>query len=138
MTSDTAFNAVQVQAIEDTGTFKLGAIEITTTTQTDVDFSVPVTYTDADGDPVTCDIDVILGAPTNTPNVSAQVNEAGLDGIGSDSGSDSETTGGDLSSIVSGGSGTITFGLVGDGDNDGVIVGTHGTLTLNKDTGVWT
>jgi len=125
--SDTAFNAVQIEAIAGTDTFKLGFIDLTTTVQTEVDMSVPVSLTDSDGDSVYCDIDINLGPPTNTPDVLIVVDEAALPVIGSDPGSTAETQSGNLADIVTGGVGPYTFALVGGG------AGTHGTLTLNPD-----
>ena len=67
ITSNTAFQAVQIEAIAGTDTFKLGAITIGTTVAVGVNFDVPVTWTDSDGDLVGNDISVHLTAPLNTP-----------------------------------------------------------------------
>ncbi|MBA3511969.1 DUF5801 repeats-in-toxin domain-containing protein [Sphingomonas sp.] len=125
--SSTAFNAVQVEATAGTDTFKLGFIDITSTVESSVNLSVDIALTDADGDSVVCDIDVILGPPSNTPSVTVLVNEAALNDVGSNPGSTDETQSGGLADHVTGGTPPYTFELVGSGD------GTYGTLTLNSD-----
>ena len=117
ITSNTAFQAVEISADSGTDTFKLGAIDLTAVVQGDVDLTVPITMTDADGDPVSCDIDINLTPGASGANVVLQVNEAGLDSVGSDPLSDSETNGGDLSSVVSGGTGPYSFVLTGSNSN---------------------
>ena len=130
ITSNTAFQAVEISADSGTDTFKLGAIDLTAVVQGDVDLTVPITMTDADGDPVSCDIDINLTPGASGANVVLQVNEAGLDSVGSDPLSDSETNGGDLSSVVSGGTGPYSFVLTGSNSNGD---SPYGHLTLNPD-----
>ncbi|HET8786829.1 MAG TPA: VCBS domain-containing protein, partial [Candidatus Limnocylindrales bacterium] len=129
------FNAVAVQA-ESAGTggstqdsFDLGVFSIGVADAGEpVDFSVPVVMTDADGDPVTCDIDITLSPPTVVSEDRVTVNEAGLDGIGSAGATDSEIASGDLSDNVSG-TGPFTFALAPGEDGNG----TFGHLVLNPD-----
>ena len=129
------FNAVAVQA-EPAGTggstedsFDLGVFSIGVANAGEpVDFSVPVVLTDADGDPVTCDIDFSLNPAPVAPDSTVTVNEAGLDALGSDGASNSEIVSGDLSTTASG-EGTLTFAFAPGEDGNGA----HGTLVLNSD-----
>src|SRR5690606_21880283 len=75
ISSATQFQAVQIEATGEESTFKLGFIDITTVVQSDVSLSVPIALTDADGDAVVCDIDILLGAPINVPDVAVTVDE---------------------------------------------------------------
>jgi T1SS-143 domain-containing protein len=130
------FNAVAVQS-EPAGTggstqdsFDLGIFSIGVANEFEpVDLQVPIVLTDADGDPVVCDIDIHIGPPLEATDITVTVNEAGLPLIGSDSGSNSETQGGDLQGQVSGGTGPYTFAFAAGESGDG----TYGTLTLNPD-----
>ena len=128
------FNAIAVQA-EPAGTggstqdsFDLGVFSIgVDAVEEPFALAIPIALTDADGDPVVCDIDITFGPPVDTPDITVTVNEAGLPLIGSDAASDSEIQSGDLQGQVTGGTGPYTFALVGSGD------GTFGTLVLNPD-----
>jgi T1SS-143 domain-containing protein len=130
------FNAVVVQS-EPAGTggstqdsFDLGIFSIGVANEFEpIDLSIPIILTDADGDPVECDLDVHIGPPLEAQDITVTVNEAGLPLIGSDAASDSETQGGDLQGQVSGGTGPYTFAFAGGEDGNGAF----GTLTLNPD-----
>ncbi|HKR16816.1 DUF5801 repeats-in-toxin domain-containing protein [Rhizorhapis sp.] len=85
------------------------------------------TIEDGDGDhsTATLTIDVAdTGLAARTEN--ATVDEAALNGIGSNPGSAAETATGTLADNLSGGTGPFTFALTGDG------AGQYGTLTLNS------
>ena len=58
-----SFQAVQIDALVGTGTFKLGALTTSVLQVQGVSFSVPINYTDADGDLVSSTIAVNLAAP---------------------------------------------------------------------------
>jgi hypothetical protein len=123
------FNAIAVQATDHS--FDLGVFAIGTTSDFEpVDLEVPIVVTDADGDPVTCDIDIHIGVPLVASDETVTVNEAGLPVIGSDPASDSEIQSGTL--IPSGGTGPFTFTLISDAN------GQFGNLVLDPNTGQFT
>lgn len=87
-------------------------------------------YTVADGDgdvsTTTLTINIADASPRATPD-GVTVNEAGLDGTGSNAAASSETASGTLADNVTGANTPFTYALVGS------ATGTHGTLTLNPD-----
>ncbi|MHA6334654.1 T1SS-143 repeat domain-containing protein [Qipengyuania sp. CAU 1752] len=100
---------------------------------TNVDAQDVFSYTiaDGDGDEATATLTI------NIDNVGGQVfdndvivNEAGLDGIGSDAGSDSETDSDGQITVIAA-TGPLVYTLLSPAD------GTYGTLTLDADTGAY-
>ncbi|MBB4642143.1 DUF5801 repeats-in-toxin domain-containing protein [Rhizorhapis suberifaciens] len=84
------------------------------------------TIEDGDGDHSTATLTIdIADAGLAARTDSITVDEAALDSVGSNSGSDGETATGTLTDNVSGGAGPFTFALTGNG------AGSFGTLTLN-------
>nr|WP_298897279.1 DUF5801 repeats-in-toxin domain-containing protein [uncultured Altererythrobacter sp.] len=85
------------------------------------------TITDSDGDSSTTTLIITINdVSLQEDDQTIQVNEAGLDTIGSDAGSNSETDGGTLNVA-----GAVSYALVGTG------VGSNGTLTLDPNTGIY-
>ncbi|RGP41013.1 hypothetical protein BPTFM16_01308 [Altererythrobacter insulae] len=97
---------------------------VTASGETDV---FEYTIIDSDGDTSTATLTITINDTTLVAdNDTIEVNEAGLDVIGSDAASNSETAGGTLNV-----SEAVSYTLVGNG------VGSNGTLTLNTTTGAY-
>ncbi|WP_338468488.1 DUF5801 repeats-in-toxin domain-containing protein [Novosphingobium sp. ZN18A2] len=89
------------------------------------------TITDGDGDTSTTTLTINLtDSGLAATGEDASVNEAALDGIGSNPSSNAETVSGTLVDNASGGSGALSYALVGSG------TGSHGSITVNPD-GTW-
>ncbi|HET9428479.1 MAG TPA: hypothetical protein VFO69_08995, partial [Allosphingosinicella sp.] len=63
VTSETPFNAVEIESLLTSDTFKLGQIKLAAFAAQDVTFNAPIDYTDTDGDSVDSMITVDLSAP---------------------------------------------------------------------------